>query len=59
MEFSPFESSVNLSFWNKYTELKIDVDKLNVENRKIWGYYSNHLSLCKQILEVDSTSFNR
>lgn len=59
MEFTTFTSSIKPSFWNKYTELKLDIDKLDVKERMIWGYFSNVRTLSKSILEVDSTSFNR
>lgn len=59
MEFTTFTSSIKPSFWTKYTELKLDIDKLNVNDRKIWGYYTNVKMLSKSIIEVDSTSFNK
>ena len=57
LEFVPFKSCINPSFWHKLSEIKLNVDKLNEKVRKIWGYYSNIEDKC--ILEVDSTSFNR
>lgn len=60
LEYYPFSSAINPSFWHKLTEIKLDVDKLNENNRPIWGYYSNlNLNKCKtSLFEVDSTSFN-
>ncbi|KAB0790475.1 hypothetical protein PPYR_15134 [Photinus pyralis] len=60
LEYYPFSSTINPSFWHKLTEIKLDVDKLNEHNRPIWGYYSNlNLNKCKtSLFEVDSTSFN-
>ncbi|KAK4875920.1 hypothetical protein RN001_012342 [Aquatica leii] len=59
LEYFPFNSSVNPSFWHKLTEIKLDIDKLNETNRHIWGYYSNLTNHCKaSLFEVDSTSFN-
>lgn len=61
LEYFPFSSSVNPSFWHKLTEIKLDIDKLNENSRKIWGFYSNlTFNACKvPLFEVDSTSFNR
>lgn len=55
----PFSSSVNPSFWSKLTEIKLDVDRLQENKRKIWGYFTNVNVQFKPLMEVDSTSFNR
>ncbi|XP_018574256.1 ubiquitin-like modifier-activating enzyme ATG7 isoform X3 [Anoplophora glabripennis] len=60
LSYTQLSSSINPSFWNKFTELKLDVDKLNEKEHEIWGYCS---MVCRKecnasILEVDSTSFN-
>lgn len=53
-------SSISPSFWSKYTEIKLNIDKLAEKPRNIWGYF--YLSLktgCAiPLLDVDSTSFN-
>lgn len=59
LQFVPFSSSINPSFWFKLSQLKLDVIKLDETATKIWGYSSNLQSHNKAILEVDSTSFNR
>lgn len=58
LEYIPFTSSINPSFWSKLTEIKLDVDKLEENQRKIWGYVSMVGSQAQMLLEVDSTSFN-
>ncbi|XP_017770046.1 PREDICTED: ubiquitin-like modifier-activating enzyme ATG7 [Nicrophorus vespilloides] len=58
LQFVPFSSCINHSFWNKYTEIKLDVDKLEEKGRSIWGYYSYIESQLSPFIEVDSTSFN-
>lgn len=64
MQFVPLNSSVNPSFWNKLSELKLDVFKLEEKDQDIWGYLSiignrNFPTEPIMLLEVDSTSFNR
>ncbi|KYB25457.1 Ubiquitin-like modifier-activating enzyme ATG7 [Tribolium castaneum] len=52
-------SFVQPSFWNKLSELKINVDKLNDDERQIYGFFSNSpTTWTTHIVEVDSTSFN-
>ncbi|KAI4461849.1 ubiquitin-activating enzyme e1 [Holotrichia oblita] len=58
LQFVPFSSCINPSFWHKFTQLKLDVLKLDESTAKIWGYYTNLDSQMKPIIEVDSTSFN-
>lgn len=60
LKFVQLSSSVNPSFWNKLTELKLNVDKLNETERHSWGYFSilRNNRVCTPLLEVDSTSFN-
>ncbi|KAL1498129.1 hypothetical protein ABEB36_008981 [Hypothenemus hampei] len=59
LTYVQLSSLVNPSFWNKLTELKLDVDKLSETERHLWGYFpllsNNDL---EPYLEVDSTSFN-
>lgn len=61
LEYFPFSSSVNPSFWNKLTEIKLDIDKLEESGKHIWGYYSNFvINNCgTPLFEVDSTSYNK
>lgn len=60
LEFIPFVSTVNPSFWNKFSEIKLEVDQLSELGRHVWGYFSNlaQPTCPRTILEVDSTSFN-
>lgn len=57
--FTPFYSSVNPSFWNKLSELKLNVYKLDESCRNIWGFYSIPNTGRLSFIEVDSTSFNK
>lgn len=61
LEFVPFMSSVNPSFWNKLSEIKLNIDKLDENVHEIWGYFTNLNTGTNfpAIAEVDSTSFNR
>lgn len=58
LQFVVLSSSINPSFWNKFYEIKLNVDKLNVKEHRIWGYFSNINSNQLSLLEVNSTSFN-
>lgn len=60
LEFVPFITSINPSFWNKLTEIKLNIDQLNENVHDIWGYYSNFAAQTTvgAVMEVDSTSFN-
>ena len=57
LRFVPFSSFVNSSFWFKFTDLKLEDDKLDEVTRHIWGYYS-HCEKTNAIL-IDCTSFNK
>lgn len=62
LQFVPFTSFVNPSFWHKLGELKIDVDRLDDVPRTICGFFSNTDTSGnpgKCLLEVDYTAFNR
>nr|CAH7738038.1 unnamed protein product [Callosobruchus chinensis] len=61
LSYVQISSCVNPSFWNKLSELKLDVYKLDVSQQRIWGYYTiiNSSGCPITIIEVDSTSFNR
>ncbi|KAG5877148.1 hypothetical protein JTB14_035918 [Gonioctena quinquepunctata] len=60
LSYVSLNSSINPSFWNKLSELKLDVYKLDEEEKHVWGYFT---IICNKVcpmtvLEVDSTSFN-
>lgn len=64
LQFSPFVSFVNPTFWHKLGELKIDVDRLDDGAKGISGFFSNTDSTGggtsgKCLLEVDYTAFNK
>ncbi|XP_046676667.1 ubiquitin-like modifier-activating enzyme ATG7 [Homalodisca vitripennis] len=56
LQFVPFESCVEPTFWHKFTKLKLDVDMLEEKVRPIWGSYSPQYH---RILNIDCTSFNK
>lgn len=60
LEFVPWMSSINPSFWNKLTEIKLDTDRLVENAHDIWGYFTNFSPTPNMpaLIEVDSTSFN-
>lgn len=59
LKFSSFSSSVEPSFWHKLSQLKLDVDRLDETERKIWGMYSltNQPGKCCRFF-LDCTAFN-
>lgn len=61
VQFVPFASFVNPSFWHKLAELKIDVDGLDDEARQVHGYYSYtaETTAGKCLLQVDYSAFNQ
>lgn len=63
VQFVPFTSFVNPSFWHKLAELKIDVDRLDDVARTISGFFSITTDTSgapsKCLLEVDYTAFSR
>nr|CAI5821254.1 unnamed protein product [Callosobruchus analis] len=40
LSYMQISSCVNPSFWNKLSELKLDVYKLDISQQQIWGYYT-------------------
>ncbi|CAG9815585.1 unnamed protein product [Phaedon cochleariae] len=64
LSYVQLSSSINPSFWNKLSELKLDVFKLNEDGKDIWGYFPitvlivSSTNCATPFLEVDSTSFN-
>jgi ubiquitin-like modifier-activating enzyme ATG7 len=53
-KFSRVCSEVEPSFWHKQSQLKLDVDRLNENERNISGHYTNRGTFC-----LDVTAFNR
>lgn len=58
LSYVPLSSSVNPSFWNKLSELKLNVYKLDESCQYIWGFYNVPNTTNLNCVEVDSTSFN-
>lgn len=56
LQYVPFESCVDPTFWHKFAQLKLDVDKLEEKVRPVWGYYSYNYN---RMVNVDCTSFNK
>uniref|UniRef100_A0A8D8RGY4 Ubiquitin-like modifier-activating enzyme ATG7 n=1 Tax=Cacopsylla melanoneura TaxID=428564 RepID=A0A8D8RGY4_9HEMI len=56
LNFIPFVSSIEPTFWYKLSEIKLDEDKLKEVPRPVQGFF-NHNSSCK--LYVNSSSFSR
>lgn len=60
LQFLPFSSVVESTFWHKLSQLKIDVYALKDEDVEVTGYYSNHtaprLPAC---FNVDFSSFDK
>ena len=62
LQFVPYTSFVNPSFWHKLGELKIDVDRLQDGPRDIAGFFSNTIgggASRKCLHEVDYTAFTK
>lgn len=57
IQFMPFHSVVNSSFWYKLEELKVDVLKLSDKPQRIYGSYSN-IRTPSHIIEIDYSAFN-
>jgi len=59
LQYSPFNSSVDPSFWHKLSHVKLDVDRLEERVRPIWGHYSNAIPPgLTSYLHVDCSSYN-
>lgn len=56
LKCTPFCSFIHYTFWPKLSELKLNIDKLEENSRKIWGYYSDFNKIPS--LEVEFSSFN-
>ncbi|GAB0099224.1 Ubiquitin-like modifier-activating enzyme ATG7 [Sergentomyia squamirostris] len=57
LQYTPFTSFVNPSFWHKLAENKINVDRLSDSAKTICGFYSN-VDAINCLVEVDCTAFN-
>lgn len=58
VQFAPLQSFVSPTFWHKLAEIKLDLDRLSVKPKPIFGYYTNrNAKSC--LMEVDYTAFNR
>lgn len=58
IQYVPFVSFVNPSFWHALTDMKIEVDKLDDTTKQIFGRFTNSTNI-GSVFEVDSTSFNK
>jgi hypothetical protein len=59
LQYSPFNSSVDPSFWHKLSQVKLDIDKLEEKVRSVWGYYSNAIPPgLTSFLHVDCSAYN-
>lgn len=57
LQFVPFKSVVDASFWHKLAEFKLDVVRLDDSAINIQGFYSN-LDQLDTFFEVDYSAFN-
>ncbi|PNF26232.1 Ubiquitin-like modifier-activating enzyme ATG7 [Cryptotermes secundus] len=59
LQYSPFNSSVDPSFWHQLSHVKLDIDRLEESARPIWGYYSNAVPPgLTSNLHVDCSAYN-
>ncbi|KAL1455894.1 hypothetical protein WDU94_000659 [Cyamophila willieti] len=56
LNFIPFISSIEPTFWYKLSEIKLDEDKLKEVPRRVQGFF-NHNSSCR--LYINNSSFSR
>jgi ubiquitin-like modifier-activating enzyme ATG7 len=56
-QYVPIKSTVNPDFWYKLAEIKLDVEKLEETNRKIYASYTNFMAK-NCLIDLDTTSFN-
>lgn len=60
LQFLPFSSVVETTFWHKLTQLKIDVYALKEEPIEISGYYNNHTAIrLPACFNIDYSSFDK
>ncbi|KAJ8895069.1 hypothetical protein PR048_000394 [Dryococelus australis] len=65
LQYFPFKSVVDPSFWHKLYQVKLDVDRLEEKTTQVWGKYSNRSNTsssssveCRPLMMVDYSSFN-
>jgi ubiquitin-like modifier-activating enzyme ATG7 len=59
LQYSPFNSSVDPSFWHKLSHVKLDIDRLEEKVRPIWGHYSNAIPpVLTSYLYVECSAYN-
>lgn len=56
LQYNTFSSFIDPGFWHKFTQIKLDIDKLEGQRKKIWGRYRGDIG---NFFEVDCTAFNR
>ncbi|CAH2267274.1 jg14741 [Pararge aegeria aegeria] len=58
IQYVPFTSFVNPSFWHSFTDIKFNVDKLSENTKQIYGRFS-YANDIGPVFEVDGTAFNK
>lgn len=58
LQFTPFKSVIDPTFWFKLGELKLDVIRLDDAEIQIHGHYTNsNVPTC--LMEFDYSAFNK
>lgn len=57
-QYVQIKSIVNPDFWYKLAEIKLDVEKLEEKERKIYGIYTN-FNAKNCLIDLDTSSFNK
>ncbi|XP_073974864.1 autophagy-related 7 isoform X2 [Rhodnius prolixus] len=55
LKFMQFISIIDPTFWHKLSQVKLEIDKLQENEREIFGFYINSDAMC---MLVDYSSFN-
>ncbi|XP_063228802.1 ubiquitin-like modifier-activating enzyme ATG7 [Bacillus rossius redtenbacheri] len=62
LQYFPFSSVIEPSFWHKLYQVKLDVDKLEEKITPVWGKYSHSNTAgrvnSRPVMTVDCSSFN-
>lgn len=58
VQYVPFKSFVHPSFWHSFTDIKLNIDKLEEAEKDIYGRYTYREDV-GTVFEVDGTSFNK
>ncbi|XP_045538761.1 ubiquitin-like modifier-activating enzyme ATG7 [Papilio machaon] len=58
VQYVPFKSFVHPSFWHSFTDIKLNIDKLEEAKKDIYGRYTYREDV-GTVFEVDGTSFNK